>query len=87
MFEKLTNLEISLLSSKLTIPFLVFLFISTWIIVLCYTNNKGISLKEQNIIYLKELPQEKQLDVLKLCYTSHQLNCNNAVSDYRKVNG
>lgn len=87
MFEKLTNLEISLLSSKLTIPSLALLFISAWVIILCYANNNGISLREQNIIYLKELSQEKQLEVLKLCYTSHQLNCNNAVFDYKKING
>jgi len=87
MFEKLTNLKVSILRSTLTIPFLAIIFISAWIIILCYANNNGISLREQNIVYLKELPQEKQLEILKMCYTSYELNCNDAVFDYKKING
>lgn len=48
-------------------------------------NTKQIS-KDENVKYLTTLPDEKKLEILKLCYTAYGLNnCDAAVSDYQKI--
>lgn len=62
-----------------------FFVLTIWIIGMVYFTNKELDIREMNIGYVRSLSSEKQLEILKMCYTSYQLNCNNAVTDYRKV--